>query len=595
MKRVLFFLAALVMALAIYGCIVSYYPTDLTPMVDNGSQLAFGVEVNPADATFVWELDNVVIPGLIGNSYNYEPEVDGQFSHTLKVTATTSMGDDELTWKITNGDLADGLIAFYPMNNNANDVSGNGYDGTIMGATFESGCAVFDGDDYIYVPYGGGDDPFDLTTYTIAAWFNSADLGSLGCVLAHGNVQYSIYHDSSSPALVSYYDNVATHKLETGDGLSQDVWYFVAVTLDDSGNWKLYIDGDEVASDVVADLPADEAAALFIGARNATTQCFTGKIDEVRIYDRVLDWDEIDGLYDLDAGSHQNAMSVTFSPLESTLMVDGNVLFSVTSVTPLPATYQWYLDDAPVSGTTGRWYVPNLTDGIIEHTIRVEVTTAVGMQSMEWTILDEEGVRAYYPFDVDASDAFGYLGTYRDGNVVGDVSFDGEAANFDGDGDYIEMNYSAIRPNIFSISVWFNSTMSTRGSIINTCADATDNFGYALWGGKDGVAGWPAYFFIDQSQASGGDWARINSDQSFNDGAWHHLCATYDGTDMKMYVDGNLQTDTAVTTYANSNAATQVGRQIGYTEYDFNGAIDELRIYDRALTQAEIDYLSAER
>ena len=55
-------------------------------------------------------------------------------------------------------DLNDGLVAYYPFNGNANDESGNGLNGTIVGATFTegiqsdpSGALQFNGEQYVSV------------------------------------------------------------------------------------------------------------------------------------------------------------------------------------------------------------------------------------------------------------------------------------------------------------------------------------------------------------------------------------------------------------------------------------------------------------
>ena len=70
-------------------------------------------------------------------------------------------------------------------------------------------------------------------------------------------------------------------------------------------------------------------------------------------------------------------------------------------------------------------------------------------------------------------------------------------------------------------------------------------------------------------------------------GVWTHLAATYDRTTIRFYVNG-IQVATAAQTAAisTSNAVLTIGADF-YGEY-FNGLIDEVRIYNRALTAAEI-------
>jgi len=69
---------------------------------------------------------------------------------------------------------------------------------------------------------------------------------------------------------------------------------------------------------------------------------------------------------------------------------------------------------------------------------------------------------------------------------------------------------------------------------------------------------------------------------------WTHLAMTYDGTTLKIYVNGALVTSTTQTgTITTSTNALQIGGDTTYGQY-FKGMIDEIRVYNIALTQAQI-------
>jgi hypothetical protein len=69
---------------------------------------------------------------------------------------------------------------------------------------------------------------------------------------------------------------------------------------------------------------------------------------------------------------------------------------------------------------------------------------------------------------------------------------------------------------------------------------------------------------------------------------WTHLAMTYDGTTVKMYVNGTLATSTTQNgTITTSTNALQIGGDTTYGQY-FKGLIDEVRVYNIALTQAQI-------
>ncbi|MCI0669398.1 MAG: LamG domain-containing protein, partial [Myxococcaceae bacterium] len=69
---------------------------------------------------------------------------------------------------------------------------------------------------------------------------------------------------------------------------------------------------------------------------------------------------------------------------------------------------------------------------------------------------------------------------------------------------------------------------------------------------------------------------------------WTYLTGTYDGTTLRLYVNGNQVASQAVTgVMVTSNAPLRMGGNSIWGEF-FSGRIDEVRIYDRALTPAEI-------
>ncbi len=89
--------------------------------------------------------------------------------------------------------------------------------------------------------------------------------------------------------------------------------------------------------------------------------------------------------------------------------------------------------------------------------------------------------------------------------------------------------------------------------------------------------------------------AHFPVDSSFND-AWHHVAGTYDGNKLKLYVDGKLEVTTA---YAGSIASGTYNLNIGSNSEArgrfYNGAIDDLRVYDYALSEREIEKLSRKK
>lgn len=80
--------------------------------------------------------------------------------------------------------------------------------------------------------------------------------------------------------------------------------------------------------------------------------------------------------------------------------------------------------------------------------------------------------------------------------------------------------------------------------------------------------------------------------------AWHHLALTWDGSTLRMYIDGAV----SGTTFSGTGALNDTSQNNFYIANDeggsgtfFNGLIDDVRIYNRALTGAEIDRLAEGR
>jgi Concanavalin A-like lectin/glucanases superfamily len=75
---------------------------------------------------------------------------------------------------------------------------------------------------------------------------------------------------------------------------------------------------------------------------------------------------------------------------------------------------------------------------------------------------------------------------------------------------------------------------------------------------------------------------------SFND-QWHHVAGTYDGNDVKLYIDGVLQaTASQVGTINNQTDHVNIGSNSEVAGRFYDGAIDEMRIYNRVLDPSEI-------
>ena len=80
-----------------------------------------------------------------------------------------------------------------------------------------------------------------------------------------------------------------------------------------------------------------------------------------------------------------------------------------------------------------------------------------------------------------------------------------------------------------------------------------------------------------------------------DNGKWHHIAGVYDGTKMYLYVDGMLENsrETEWLISVGEHRVVLIGEEARWkqTTRSWNGFIDDVRVYDSALSEAEIKVL----
>jgi type II secretory pathway pseudopilin PulG len=157
----------------------------------------------------------------------------------------------------------------------------------------------------------------------------------------------------------------------------------------------------------------------------------------------------------------------------------------------------------------------------------------------------------------------------------------GSCLAFNGTSQYINLgSNSSLNQNIFSFAAWIKPVSVTQGTIFGgfrTNGD-TKNF-VRLSNGKIGV---------DQYPPSGG---AINSNTTLLVNNWYHIAVIQNGTYWAVYVNGVLDnSNNSAETYSGGTPTQwNIGRRelVGSEGY-YNGLIDDVRVYDRALSAAEV-------
>lgn len=183
---------------------------------------------------------------------------------------------------------------------------------------------------------------------------------------------------------------------------------------------------------------------------------------------------------------------------------------------------------------------------------------------------------------------FATLFTVLLGSVSG-VNAQQNALHFDGTDDYIQTTYPGVLGNApRTVEAWIKLPTTTSGENLVTTWGSDNVNGGRFTVRINNVSG--LYKLRIENKGGG-----VNGTVTLSDGNWHHIAVTYDNSlstnKYKLYVDGNLDTQGDISTATNTVALTNmiIGRRInpslgGY----FNGSIDEVRVWDKALTLAEI-------
>ena len=158
----------------------------------------------------------------------------------------------------------------------------------------------------------------------------------------------------------------------------------------------------------------------------------------------------------------------------------------------------------------------------------------------------------------------------------------GAALSFDGVNDYVTIADSASLDltTRMTLEAWVYPTASSGWRTV-VLKEIPGELSYAIYS-RDDAARASGWGYIGASPVS------TASTSSVTLNAWTHLAVTYDGAALRLYRNGALESTRAISgSLVTSSNPLRIGGNLIWGEY-FAGRIDEVRIYNRALTQAEI-------
>ena len=208
-----------------------------------------------------------------------------------------------------SGDPA--LVAAYDFEGDANDVTGNNHDGTIIGADCDAagkignGCLMNGVDDYIDIadPTNGDFDLINDWTISLFTKFDivpSQDKYWIGKDEGAGSNKKWIFHWKPANSDIEFHVHEGSYSFTATSSSWTPVagqWYQVVATKN-SDTYAFYVDGVPFGTDTEPLIIPANTANVFIGHAEGTTGLFDGTLDHVAIWNRTLSADEIKEYYD---------------------------------------------------------------------------------------------------------------------------------------------------------------------------------------------------------------------------------------------------------------------------------------------------------
>jgi glucose/arabinose dehydrogenase len=583
-----------------------------------GLQLAVGSDSVTAPATrtvIVGSSNSIGAPSpqtLAGVQYAFTAWSDGgAASHNITAPATAT------TYRATFAASGpSGLVAAYGFDEGAGgttgDASGRGNAGTIGGASWTAagrfGSALsFDGvNDQVTIPDASS---LDLTTgMTLEAWVNPSAGGGWRTVLLKeraSGLAYALYSSSDGGVPRGYAQVGGDRDVSGTAALPASTWTHLATSYDGS-MLRMYVNGTQVATRALTGAIATSTEALKIGGNSVWGEWFAGRIDEVRVYTRALSAGEVQADMATPVGPQGDPVlgvspeSLSFTataggadPAPKQLTVAGGTFGFTAAAAP-----SW-LSVTPASGSapgtvTVAPRIAGLAPGSYQGTVTV---TASGVQGSPRQIpvtlrVDPAtppptgGLVAAYGFNEGSGTAVAdAAGRDNDGTVSG-ASWTaagrfGSALTFDGVNDMVTIPDAAPLDltTAMTLEAWVRPSVGGDWRTVLLKGHAS-GLAYALYASGDN--GRPAGY------VRVGDERDARGTAALPTGTWTHLAVTYGGGFLRLYVNGVQVGSRAQTgTIATSDLPLQIGGNSVWGEW-FAGVIDEVRVYDRALSAAEV-------
>ena len=499
---------------------------------------------------------------------------------------------------------------------------------------------AFDGsNDFVSLPNGIVN---GLTNTTIEAWFNLNNSNQWQRVFdfGSGTAKYILFTPTAgangkSIAGLPYfeiYNGSVTQHINGNKPLIIGKWYHIAITINNASSiGRMYINGELVGENTTMTFkPSDIGITTqnWLGRSQYSVDAYlNGKIDEFRIWNVTRTQAEIQagmrtflpvnttGLisyYNFDQGvaSLNNSGITTLTNSKDSTQINTLNNFTLTgtssnwvesyalaipttlapsSVSTSGFTANW---TAPSVGIVNNYFVDVATDANFINLISGSPFTISGNTtfSRNFTGL-QSNLNYYYRVRADRTFLTGQGGVSSTiiARTLNAVTPPGNCLAMDGTDDYLTIPATTSINNQFANNRITVETWAYLKSLpTNTTAPALITEGYNGAGGNNIKF---ALFLHDNKLYGGfhpGSWTHAIYTKPLPLNRWLHIACTYDQNQIKLYVNGDLvATQNSTAALPDGNEEWRIGRRWDLNDC-INGSMDEVRIYNEALTQSQI-------
>jgi hypothetical protein len=540
------------------------------------------------------------------------------------------------TYSFSQVNLKNGLVACYPFNGNSKDESGNNNNGTVNGATLTTdrfgkinSAYNFDGNSFIQL---ANPNDFKNNTFTYSAWVyipvepSSDSYLNAYSVLSIGNGQVMHFVNRPTEGLVwgftTYNEENISYDINPSSTskTTLNTWHHFVISRSTT-QAKIYIDGELIVT-ATSSLPttatytSNNPSVVYqatIGTRPDANniQFFNGNIDDIHLYNRAINADEIKALYD-----GNTPQTITITSNNSAPCGGDKITFTANGATNT-SKYQWKVDgvnQGTNSSTFDYTSVKKTGDYSVKISVEVineDICFPQKPVTPEQTITIKDcastgvnlknGLVACYPFNGNSNDESGNnnngtvngatLTTDRFGKANGAYNFDGSSL--------ISIDPAHFQNQSYTYATWVK---------LDNLPSENDNNCFITIGGAGGDQVLSVTSNYTASASNGfnvGGYNNGNPIQSNNwnnvtptTGKWYHVVCTRDNNSIKLYVDGQLiaknstLTSTGGTTpnYGSPTYVTFGARNGGASQY-MQGSLDDIHLYNRAINADEVKAL----